>query len=466
MFLNRMLPAACTGNSLLAGIVSAMLLACAFNLSADETCMSPYMAKIVGQEDFVYVWTLGTVGVGDEQDKLVTIDVNPESRNYGKVVHTLSVGGRNEAHHSGLTDDRQYLWASGLDTSRIFIFDVHSDPSKPRLHKTIDDFVARSGGVVGPHTNYALPGRMLLTGLSNDKDHGGRTALVEYTNAGDYVATYWMPTDENLHGATKSGQFADGYGYDVRALPRRNVLITSSFTGWNNYMMNLGKLMGDAEAMKRFGNTVVVWDLHTRQPKKILDVPGAPLEIRCAWGPFNNYCFTTTALTSKIWLIYEDGDGEWQAKAVADIGDASQVPLPVDISLSADDSALWVDTWNDGKARLFDVSDPFNPVQVQETRIGAQLNMASQSWDGKRVYFTSSLLANWDKLEAADGGDLQYFKAYTWDGETLQHQFTIDFLAENLGRPHQMRFGAYSLYGQTPPGLASTAVTTEGAAAP
>ena len=32
--------------------------------SADETCMSPYMAKIVGQEDFVYVWTLGMPGRG------------------------------------------------------------------------------------------------------------------------------------------------------------------------------------------------------------------------------------------------------------------------------------------------------------------------------------------------------------------------------------------------------------------
>jgi len=444
----------------LSGWLVMLLFTCLNTASADETCMSPYMAKIVGQEDFVYVWTLGTVGIGDEQDKLVTIDVNPKSATYGQVVHTLSVGGRNEAHHSGLTDDRQYLWASGLDTSRIFIFDIHSDPSKPRLHKTIDDFVARSGGVVGPHTNYALPGRMLLTGLSNDKDHGGRTALVEYTNDGDYVATFWMPTDAKLDGAIKTGQFADGYGYDVRALPRRNVLITSSFTGWNNYMMNLGKLMADPEAMKRFGNTVVVWDLHTRQPKKIFDVPGSPLEIRCAWGPHNNYCFTSTALTSKIWLIYEDDAGEWQARAVADIGDASKVPLPVDISISADDSLLWVDTWNDGMARLFDVSDPFHPVQIQETRIGAQLNMASQSWDGKRVYFTSSLLANWDKQESADGADLQFFKAYLWDGESLQPQFTIDFLAENLGRPHQMRFGAYSLYGMEHPGLA-TAETPE-----
>ncbi|MDD1623494.1 MAG: selenium-binding family protein, partial [Methylococcaceae bacterium] len=101
------------------------------SVQADETCQSPYMAKIVGQEDFVYVWTLGVEGVGDEQDKLVTVDVNPKSPNYGKVVNSLSVGGRNEAHHSGYTDDRQYLWAGSLDTSKLFIFDVHTDPAKP-----------------------------------------------------------------------------------------------------------------------------------------------------------------------------------------------------------------------------------------------------------------------------------------------------------------------------------------------
>jgi selenium-binding protein 1 len=423
--------------------------------AADETCMSPYMAKIVGQEDFVYVWTLGVPGIGDEQDKLVTVDVNPTSPAYGKVVNQVSVGGRNEAHHSGLTDDRRFLWASGLDTSKIFVFDVHTDPARPTLARTIDDFVAKSGGVVGPHTNYAMPGRMLLTGLSNNRDHGGRTGLVEYTNDGDYVATYWMPTDDALQGATKSGNFADGYGYDVRALPRRNVLVTSSFTGWNNYMMNMGKMMADPEAMKRFGNTVVIWDLHQRKPRKVLDVPGAPLEIRCAWGANHNYCFTTTALTSKIWLIYEDDAGEWQAKAVADIGDATKIPLPVDTSISAEDDLLWVNTWNDGKTRLFDIRDPHAPKQILEQQIGEQVNMVSESWDGKRVYFTSSLLANWDKT-VSTGGDLQYFKLYHWNGRTLEPEFSIDFFEEKLGAPHQMRFGAYSLYGMKRPGTAVT----------
>ena len=421
------------------------------SVRADETCMSPYMAKIVGQEDFVYVWTLGMEGVGDEQDKLVTVDVNPDSPRYRQVLGSVSVGGRNEAHHSGLTDDRRHLWASGLDTSKIFIFDIHTDPAAPRLVRTIDDFVAKSGGVVGPHTSYALPGRMMITGLSNNRDHGGRTGLVEYTNDGNYVTTHWMPTDDNLQGAAKSGNFADGYGYDVRVLPRRNVLVTSSFTGWNNYMMNLGQLLGDAEAMKRFGNTVIVWDLHARKPRKILDVPGAPLEIRCAWGSQSNYCFTTTALTSKIWLIYEDAAGEWHARDVADIGDATTIPLPVDISISADDSLLWVNTWNEGLVRLFDISDPYAPTVVLEQQIGEQVNMASQSWDGERIYFTSSLMANWDKTQAEGEGDLQYFKLYGWDGDKLEHRFTIDFLEAKLGSPHQMRFGAYALYGKKPP---------------
>ncbi|MEX2481214.1 MAG: selenium-binding protein SBP56-related protein [Gammaproteobacteria bacterium] len=412
--------------------------------SADETCMSPYMAKIVGQEDYVYVWTLGMEGLGDEQDKLVTIDVNPKSGNYGKIIDTLSVGGRNEAHHSGLTDDRRYLWAAGLDTNKIFIFDVATDPAKPTLHKTITDFVDKTGGIVGPHTTYAMPGRMLVTGLSNHKDHGGETGMAEYTNEGEYIATYWMPKDGALNGAVKTGQFADGFGYDIRALPRLNALVTSSFTGWNNYMMDLGKMMADSEAMKQFGNTAVVWDLHTRQPKKIFDVPGAPLEVRCAWGASNDYCFTTTALTSKIWLIHHT-DGEWQAKEVADIGDASKIPLPVDISISADDQLLWVNTWNDGVTRLFDVSDPHAPKEIYTLKIGEQVNMVSQSWDGKRAYYTSSLLGNWDK-KAGPAGDVQYFKAYSWDGERLQQQFAIDFIAEKLGRPHQMRFGAHALY--------------------
>ncbi|MBT4349122.1 MAG: selenium-binding protein, partial [Methylococcales bacterium] len=246
-----------------------------------------------------------------------------------------------------------------------------------------------------------------------------------------------------LNGAVKTGQYADGYNYDVRVLPRRNLMLTSSFTGWSNYMMDFGKMLSDQAAMKQFGSTMVQWNLKTRQPVKVFDVPGAPLEIRCALKPEHNYCFTSTALTSKIWLIYEDAQGQWQSKEVADIGDPSKIPLPVDISIQSDDKLLWVNTFMDGKTRGFDISDPFNPKQIYEKKIGAQVNMVSSSWDGKRLYYTSSLLANWDK-KGQDNE--QFLKLYHWDGSALKQQFAIDFTQEKLGRPHQMRFGAFSLY--------------------
>lgn len=413
---------------------------------ADETCQSPYMAKITGQEEFVYVWTLGEKGIGDESDKLVTIDVRPDSETFGKVVASVSVGGRHEAHHGGFSADRRAFWAGGLDTNQIFIFDVATDPSKPTLTKTIKSFVADSGGVVGPHTFFALPGRMMISGLSNDRDHSGETALVEYSDEGKFLKTHWMPTTKNMRGAQAiGGAVADGYGYDIRANIRRNVMLSSSFTGWSNYMMDFGQMLKDPAAMKRFGGSVVQWDLHSRKPKRVLNVPGAPLEVRFAWGPKSNYAFTTTALTSKLWLLHdEDGDGNWDAQDVADIGDPAKIPLPVDISIGADDQTLWINTFMDGKTRLFDISDPRKPKQIFEQKIAEQVNMVSQSWDGERLYFTSSLLANWDKKGEANE---QYLKAYTWTGSALEPLFEVDFTKEGLGRAHIMRFGSSALYG-------------------
>ena len=406
---------------------------------ADETCSSPYLARIEGQEEFVYVWTLGVEGLGNGADKLVVVDVKPGSSEYGKVIYSASVEGRNEAHHGGFTDDRRQLWLCGLETSKIFIFDVYSDPARPHRVKTIDNFEQLTGGAVGPHGVYALPGRVLIPCLFNARDHGGRTALVEFSNEGGFIATHWLPTKDtpDIAGAG----FADGYNYDARVLPRKNVLLTTSFTGWNNYTREFGDLAKDPEAMKQFGNSMVIWNFHTRQPKQALQVPGAPLEIRWAWGENHNYAFTATALGSKLWLCYEDGKGEWQAKEVAQIGPKGGV-LPVDISLSADDKTLFVDCFGDGKCRVFDVSDPHHPRQILEKQIGKQVNMVSQSWDGKRLYFTSSLLAHWDKK--GDDNE-QFLRAYDWDGKELKPKFELDFTALKLGRPHHMLFGSTKL---------------------
>jgi selenium-binding protein 1 len=403
----------------------------------DETCLSPFLPKITGQEDYLYVYTLGVEGVGDGNDKLVTIGTNPSRPGYGKVVHVAAMPGRHEAHHGDFTDDRRHLWLGGLDTSEIFVFDVATEPGKPKLVKTIKDFVAKSGGVVGPHTFNALPGRMLITGLSNAQDGGGRTGMVEYSNAGEHVRTVWMPKGAE-------------YGYDARINVNLNRLLTSSFTGKKNYMRPLPELMGDAEAMKQFGHTMVVWDAHARKPLQTLSVPNAPLEIRWALDPRHYYAFTATALDSRLWGVFRKDDGTFEAVNLAPIGDPAKLPLlTVDISLSADDRFLFANNFVSGMVHVFDVSNARQPKQVYERKIGEQVNMVSQTWDGKRVYFSSSLLANWDKT--GPGND-QFVRAFDWDGQKLEPRFAVDFNAEKLGRPHIMRFGQEGFWaGRTAP---------------
>ena len=410
---------------------AAALLAAGLPALADETSCSPFTPLIKGQEDFVYVWTLGVKGIGDGSDKLVTVDVNPKSKTYGKVIAKLSVGGRGEVHHIGLSDDRRYLWGGALDSNKIYIFDIGTNPAKPKLVRTIGDFVAKTG-YVGPHSFIALPGRMLITPLSNSKDHGGQTGIAVYNNKGDFVAKYPMPTDNG----------GDGYSYDAGINPGKNVFLTSSFTGWNNYMMDLGKLIKDGEAMKHFGNTSVMWDLKTMKPLKVFKTPGAPLEVRWSWKPGDNWAVTTAALTSKMWVYKQDAKGEWQASDVATIGDPAKIPLPVDISITADGKGMWINTFMDGTSRYWDMADPLHPKEVFSQKIGSQVNMVSQSYDGKRVYYTSSLLGNWDKKGKDDE---QFLKAYEWDGKALKLAFAIDFYKEKLGRAHHMKFQARDL---------------------
>jgi selenium-binding protein 1 len=409
------------------GILAGFLAAAA---TADETGQSPYVPKLVGQEDFLYVWTLGVDGLGDGSDKLVTLGANPELPHYGEVIASASVGGRHGAHHGGFTDDRHQLWVAGLDDSRIFIFDVVSDPANPKLIHTIEDFAERSGGVVGPYALHALPGAMLISGLSNTRDGGAKTGLVEFSNGGEFVRTTWMP-----EGAVHGG--------DVRVNPRLNRMLTSSFTGRKTYSRDLRELIGNAGAQKRFGNSMVVWDQHSRKPLQILVVPGAPLEIRWAMRPRHEYAFTATVLGSKLWGIFLRDDGTFEAEELAEIGDPADTSLPVDISLSSNDRFLFVASFRDGKVRVFDVSHPREPERVLEQKIGSQLGTVSQSWDGRRVYFSSSFLKNWDGRGESHE---QFVKAFAWDGEDLELRFEVDFAARGLGNPHALHLGSVAFY--------------------
>jgi selenium-binding protein 1 len=129
---------------------------------------------------------------------------------------------------------------------------------------------------------------------------------------------------------------------------------------------------------------------------------------------------------------------KWQAKEVATIGPEGGV-LPVDISLSADDKTLSSIASRDGKVRVFDVSDPTSPSPFNEKVIGKQLNMVSQSWDGKR---STSAARCWRVGTNWGADNDQFVRAYHWNGAELKPAFQLDFKTLKLGRPHHMLFGS------------------------
>ena len=110
-------------------------------------------------------------------------------------IKSVSVGGRHEAHHGGFTDDRRQFWAAASTPARSSSSTSRAIPAQPKLvqdHRRLRREERRRRRAA--HASMRCPGRMLITGLSNDKDQGGRTALVEYNNDGKYIATHWLPT--------------------------------------------------------------------------------------------------------------------------------------------------------------------------------------------------------------------------------------------------------------------------------
>ena len=269
--------------------------------------MSPFVKRLDRPEKFLYVFCVDADA--KDNDFVAVIDVAADSPTFGSLLSTLDLGSKgNETHHWGYTDDRTRIWAGGLQSSRIWIIDVATDPAKPRIEKVLDD-VPRSTGLSGPHTYYALPGRMLLSFLGAG-DGGLPAGLAEFTNDGKFIRT--IPNPEGAP-----------YGYDVAVKPERNRMITSSFTPPRNYLKPFARM-----DLKDFGGEMVVWDFQARKPLQVAKAGAAPLEVRWSLKPGANHGFTNCALDNSLWLFQGASDpaAPYTFKKVADTA-----ALPADL---------------------------------------------------------------------------------------------------------------------------------------
>src|SRR3989442_2175859 len=136
-------------------------------------------------ESLLYVWT--SDADAKDPDFLRVIDADPKSPSYAKVIATAPTGSTvdNEAHHFGYTVNTDRIFAGGLVSNRLFIYDVKTDSRHPKLIKTIPDLCALTGYSC-PHTYYAIPGGVMIAMLGA-RDGGGPGALVKISNDGNFL---------------------------------------------------------------------------------------------------------------------------------------------------------------------------------------------------------------------------------------------------------------------------------------
>jgi methanethiol oxidase len=443
---------------------------------------SPKEAIEAPAERLAYVALLNPTGRG-EPDGIGVVDLNPDSRHYGNLLHkTEFPNADNELHHFGWNAcssclcpyaphahvERRYLVVPGTGSSRIHILDTKSDPSRPELIKVIEgEEVHAKTGYAAPHTVHCGPDGIFMNALGAPDGNGP---------GGIFILD---PETFEVQGQWEKDRGGQQLSYDFGWHLGHDTMITSE---WGTPNMVKDGVNPELLLAGKYGNALHVWDLRKRVHRQRLELgPNYQmvLELRPAHNPTRAYGFVGVVmnledLSSSVWVWYLDKNngstGEWKIKKVIDIpaepaaaddlppllkGFGVAAPLVTDINLSVDDRFLYVSAWGTGQFLQYDVTDPFHPKLTGSVRLGGMVRRAAHpgrpgkplnggpqmvelSRDGKRVYVTNSLYSPWDAQFYPDGinGWMAKLDAAPQGGMTLDSRCFTEF--EGL-RPHQVR---------------------------
>lgn len=443
---------------------------CALNRSRSASQVgyaSPRDAMRAPREKLLYTVGIYTGTDIAAPDFLATIDADPASPNYSRVVHRLPMPYMgDELHHFGWnacsscygdpTAVRRFLVLPGLGSSRINIVDV-AEPARPRMHKVIEaQEVADKAGLSAPHTVHCLASGEVMISMLGDRHGNGPGGFLLLDEHFD-VAGRWERNAEGMK-----------FNYDYWYQPRHNVMVSSEWGAPNTY--SKGFDLKDVEAGK-YGSRIHFWDWKNRSIIKSVDLGSTgmiPLEVRFHHDPRSTHGFVGAALSSTMWHWHRV-NGSWETEKVIEVEpvEVEGWPFPVpglitDLVLSMDDRYLYFSNWLQGDVRQYDVSDPSHPKLVGRvwcggvedkgpTIRGKKLNggpqMLQLSLDGKRLYVTNSLLSSWDNQfypGIKEGGSylMQIDCDTAGGGLRINEDFFVDFGAEPLGpaRAHEIRY--------------------------
>ncbi|KAJ7957266.1 Selenium binding protein [Quillaja saponaria] len=423
---------------------------------------TPLEAMSGPREKLIYVTAVYS-GTGIEKpDYLATVDVDPSSPTYSKVIHRLPapyVG--DELHHSGWNScsschgdpsaDRRYLILPSLVSGRIYVINTKSNPKAPSLHKVVEpEDIVRKTGLAYPHTSHCLASGDIMVSCLGDKDgkaEGNGFLLLD--------------SEFNVKGRWEKPGHSPLFGYDFCMSPDglygRHLHVYS----WPG---------GELKQTLDLGNTGLL-----------------PLEIRFLHDPSKDTGYVGCALTSNMVRFFKTEDGSWSHEVSISVKPLKvenwilpEMPgLITDFLISLDDRFLYFVNWLHGDVRQYNIEDPKNPVltgqvwvgglfqkgspvvaveddgktwqvdvpEIQGNKLRGGPQMIQLSLDGKRLYVTNSLFSTWDKqfypqLVQKGSHMLQIDIDTQKGGLAINPNFFVDFGAEPEGPSlaHEMRY--------------------------
>ncbi|XP_077177122.1 methanethiol oxidase-like [Paroedura picta] len=419
-------------------------------------------------------------------DYLATVDVDPESPTYCKVIHRLPMPYiDDELHHFGwnacsscfgdTTKKRNRLILPCFGSSRIYVVDTGTDPMAPRLHKVIEPReVFKKCDLAYLSTSHCLGCGEVMISASGDLHGNGKGGFILLdAETFEIKGTWERPTQ------------AAPMGYDFWYQPRHNVMISTEvgvpkyiFTGFN--LADLGK--------GRLGRRLNVWDWTTHCLLQSIDVgaDSSPAEIRFLHNPNAAHGMASCTLQGSVSHVFKTQDGNWAAEKVIQIPGKKvsgwllpEMPGRISLVISLDDRFLYMSNYLHGDIRQYDITDPHcprmvgqvfvggsipkggvvtvledpeldcqpDPVVIQGRRVYGGPTMLQLSLDGRRLYVTNGLFTPWDKQfypEMVREGSvmLQIDVDTECGGFCVNEDFLVDFGKEPFGpaRAHEMHY--------------------------
>ena len=401
---------------------------------------SPALAMKASREKFLFV-TCSHGGTDIwEPDYLATIDVDPGSANYSKVVSrvTMPVVG-DELFHFGWNvcssshkkwSYRKYLIVPGVRSGRIHIVDVEV-PERLWMHKVIEPTaILDAAGCSAPFTARPLPTGEIMVSMLGDRPsldkssdrHGPGFLLLDEKFA---IKGRWDPL-----GASGIDVFGD-FWYQTGV--ENPVLISTSFAHPATFLKGFDPK--DAETWWGYrGDAIRIWnwkDPTAVNPVSVGKDGQGLLPVRFLHNPTKPRAFVGAVLTGTIWCLAAGKTrvpttANYRAHQViqiklANVGGKPLRPMTTDMVISMDDKFLYLSNWLHGDVRQYDISDPFEPKLTAQIFLGGLLGKSVEpegkrlwgtdhfgkklsggpqslqlSLDCKRLYVTNSFFSAWD----------------------------------------------------------------------